>query len=43
MTRDYVDELVESGCNNIGVEPKAFKVETYMKITGLEDYDTAKT
>jgi pyruvate formate lyase activating enzyme len=43
LTRDYVDELVESGCNNIGVEPKAFRVETYMKITGLEDYDIAKT
>ena len=43
LTRDYVDELVESGCNNIGVEPKAFRIETYMKITGLEDHDVAKT
>ncbi len=43
LTRDYVDELVESGCNNIGVEPKAFRVETYMKITRLEDYGIAKT
>lgn len=42
LTRDYVDELVEAGCNNIGVEPKAGKLDTYMKITGIEDEDLAK-
>ena len=42
LTREYVDELVESGCNNIGVEPKACRVETYMMITGLKDYDLAR-
>lgn len=42
LTPDYIDELVEAGCNNIGVEPKALRVETYMKITGLTDREMAK-
>ncbi len=41
LTPDYVDELVEAGCNNIGVEPKAVEVETYMGITGLRDRERA--
>lgn len=42
LTPDYIDELVESGCNNIGVEPKAFTVETYMRITGIRDRELAE-
>ncbi len=41
LTPDYIDELVEAGCNNIGVEPKCVNVETYMRITGLKDRDLA--
>lgn len=41
LTRDYIDELIEAGCNNIGVEPKCVRVETYMKITGLNDRELA--
>jgi pyruvate formate lyase activating enzyme len=41
LTADYVDALVEAGCNNIGVEPKAVEVETYMGITGLKDRERA--
>ncbi len=41
LTPDYVDELVEAGCNNIGVEPKCARVETYMRVTGLSDRDLA--
>ncbi len=41
LTRDYIDELVEAGCNNMGVEPKAVEVETYMGITGLRDKEKA--
>ncbi len=37
LTPDYVDELVEAGCNNIGVEPKGARVETFMRITGIAD------
>jgi len=37
LTRDYIDELVDVGCNNIGVEPKCVRVETYMRVTGIDD------
>lgn len=42
LSHDYVDQLVEVGCNNIGVEPKCVNVETYMKITGISNRDLAK-
>jgi pyruvate formate lyase activating enzyme len=42
LTPDYIDELVEAGCNNIGVEPKCVNVDTYMRITGLADRELAK-
>lgn len=42
LTEDYIDELVEAGCNNIGVEPKCARLETYMRITGLRDEDYAR-
>ncbi|RLG82616.1 MAG: radical SAM protein, partial [Thermoprotei archaeon] len=41
LTPDYIDELVEAGCNNIGVEPKCARIDTYMRITGLRDRDLA--
>jgi len=37
LTPDYIDELVEAGCNNVGVEPKCVRVDTYMRITGIDD------
>lgn len=42
LTPDYVDELVEAGCNNIGIEPKCVRVETYMRITGIRDRGLAE-
>ena len=42
LTPEYVDELVEAGCDNIGVEPKAGRLETYMTITGINDEETAR-
>ncbi len=42
LTPDYIDELVEAGCNNIGVEPKCLHPETYMRITGINDRDLAR-
>ncbi len=39
---DYIDELVDAGCNNIGVEPKGARVETFMKITGIRDRELAR-
>lgn len=42
LTPDYIDELIETGCNNIGVEPKCLDVETYMRITGISDPELAR-
>ncbi|RLE71619.1 MAG: radical SAM protein, partial [Thermoprotei archaeon] len=42
LTPDYIDELVEAGCNNIGVEPKGARVETFMEITGVRDRELAE-
>lgn len=38
LTRDYLDELIlASGVTDIGIEPKAVRVSTFMRITGLSD------
>ncbi|MCX8161551.1 MAG: radical SAM protein [Candidatus Bathyarchaeota archaeon] len=37
LTPKYIDELVEAGVNNIGVEPKGLRLETFMNITGITD------
>lgn len=37
LTSDYIDELIEAGVNNIGVEPKGLRLETFMDITGVTD------
>ncbi|MEM1545197.1 MAG: radical SAM protein [Candidatus Methanomethylicia archaeon] len=42
LSPEYIDELVESGCNNIGVEPKALRLNTYMEITGIHNQDLAR-
>lgn len=42
LTPSYIDELVEAGCNNIGVEPKGNNVETFKKITGIFDHELAE-
>ncbi len=42
LTPNYVNELVEAGCNSIGIEPKCVRVETYMRITGIGDRDLAE-
>jgi pyruvate formate lyase activating enzyme len=36
LTPDYIDELVlEAGVTDIGIEPKAIRVETFQHITGI--------
>lgn len=37
LTRDYIDELVEAGMTDIGIDLKGLNLETFMKITGLTD------
>ena len=41
LTPDYIDELVEAGITDIGVEPKGVKTETFMYITGIDDRELA--
>jgi len=42
LTKDYIDELVEVGMTDIGIDLKGLKVETFMGITGLEDEELAE-
>ena len=42
LTRDYIDEIIEAGVTDIGPDLKGLHLETFMKITGLEDKDLAK-
>mgnify|MGYP000574840478 CR=1 FL=1 len=42
LTPRYVDELVEIGANNIGVEPKGLHLETFMDISGIGDRELAE-
>jgi pyruvate formate lyase activating enzyme len=37
LTKDYLDELVDAGMTDIGIDLKALRPETFMQITGLED------
>jgi len=42
LTRDYVDELVETGVTDIGPDIKGFRTETFMRITGIFDWGLAE-
>jgi len=37
MTGDYLDELVEAGMTDIGIDLKALRISTFQEITGLLD------
>jgi pyruvate formate lyase activating enzyme len=42
LTKDYIDELVEAGVTDIGPDLKGLRLETFMKITGLNDKELAE-
>jgi pyruvate formate lyase activating enzyme len=42
LTQDYIDELLDVGVTDIGVEPKGVYPETFMRIAGVSSYDLAK-
>lgn len=42
LTEDYIDELVDAGMTDIGIDLKSLKTETFMIITGLKDKNLAK-
>ncbi|MCS4541072.1 MAG: radical SAM protein [Euryarchaeota archaeon] len=35
LTKDYVDELVQAGMTDIGIDLKGIRIETFMKITNV--------
>jgi len=37
LTHEYVDELIQAGMTDVGIDLKAIDIETYCYITGLED------
>ena len=37
LTPDYIDELVDAGMTDIGIDLKALEIETFQKISGLDD------
>jgi len=42
LTPEYIDELIEAGVTDIGIDIKALNVETYMHITGIKQRDLAE-
>jgi Pyruvate-formate lyase-activating enzyme len=42
LTPDYIDELYEAGMTDISPDIKALNLDTYMKITGINNKDLAK-
>ena len=42
MTEDYIDELVEAGMTDVGIDLKGFGLATFMSITGVREDGVAK-
>jgi len=42
LTGDYLDELVDAGVTDMGIEPKGVYPETFMRITGIKDKALAR-
>ncbi|MFW6125626.1 MAG: radical SAM protein [Chloroflexota bacterium] len=42
LTHDYIDELVDAGMTDIGIDLKGLETETFMRITGLRDRAVAR-
>jgi pyruvate formate lyase activating enzyme len=42
LTRDYIDELVDAGVTDIGIDLKSLRVETFIKITAVQPKQLAK-
>lgn len=42
LTPDYIDELVDAGMTDIGIDLKSLNASTYMDITGVDDDELAE-
>jgi len=41
LTEDYIDELVDAGLTDIGIDLKGLQIDTFMRISGLLDREVA--
>ena len=42
LSHGYIDELVDAGMTDIGIDLKGLETDTFMRITGLKDRDIAE-
>ena len=42
LTPDYIDELVQAGMTDIGPDVKGLDLDTFLRISGVEDEDLAR-
>ncbi|MDY6845250.1 MAG: radical SAM protein, partial [Thermodesulfobacteriota bacterium] len=42
LVKDYIDELVDAGMTDIGIDLKSLRTDTFMRITGLDDEKVAQ-
>lgn len=42
LTTDYIDELVDAGLTDVGLDLKGWETSTFMRITGLQDKNLAE-
>jgi len=42
LTEDYIDELIDAGLNDFGIDLKGLHIDTFMKITGLRNRELAQ-
>ena len=42
LTRGYIDELVEAGMTDVGIDLKSSDIDNFMRITGLKDRNLAE-
>lgn len=42
LTHSYIDELIEAGLTDVGIDLKGLEIDTFMWITGLRDKELAR-
>jgi pyruvate formate lyase activating enzyme len=42
LTHSYIDELVDAGMTDVGIDLKALETSTFMRVTGLKDGELAE-
>jgi pyruvate formate lyase activating enzyme len=42
LTKDYIDELVDAGMTDVGIDLKGFTTETFMRITAVKEKGLAE-